>query len=213
MTFKHVYTRFIMIVLAAGLLSTVSACKKDKDKDKDPVVTLPTSPLYDTLGWFIQGATGSVEGQGTKMIADPANPGSMIQAGRLAIRTVVDTAIFVIAADPQMQPYFPVLLAEVSSNTLTGFLKLEKNLTDFIQEAVSGQKVYTGLSMKDAHNHATHARFGSDASPETRKVNAADFDRFVADVAMAATQLQVPGSVTAQLGALLYTTQPDIVQR
>lgn len=193
-----------------GLTFFFAACKKDRTPDTP---ALQTTALYDTLGWFIQGATGPVAGQGTKMIEDPVNPGTMIQAGRLAIRTVVDTSIFVIAADPQMQPYFPVLLSEVGAGDLTGFVQLEKQLTDFIQQAVSGQKIYNGLSMRDAHNHASYSRFGSNDSPETRTTDEADFDRFVSNVAMAAGQLNVPPSVIGQLGALLNTTKADIVQR
>jgi hypothetical protein len=200
---------FALLLLLGAMLTATSSCSKSSQQ-KD---MLSTSPLYDTLGWFVQGGNGMVSGRGTQMISDPAHPGTMIQAGRLAIRTVVDTSIFVIASDPQMQPYFPVLLGEVSAGNLSGFLDLENELTNFIQQAVSGQKIYTGLSMQAAHNHASNSRFGSNTSVETKTADAADFDRFVSDVAMAANKLQVPPSVIGQLGALLNTTKSQVVQR
>lgn len=175
----------------------------------DDQVTVPSTSLYDTLGWFIQGSQGPVAGQGTKMIEDKDNPGQKIQAGRLAIRTVVNKALGVIAADPKLAEYFPTLLNEVGNGNTTGLSKLLNSFTDFVQQAVSNQQVYHGKSMKDAHNHATYARFGSQDVPVA---DSADFDQFVTDIASAAQSLDVPGSVIGQLGKLLYTTEGDVVQ-
>lgn len=194
---------FIPFLLAIFFFS---AC----DNDDDPVQTPPMSTaLYDTLGWFIQGAQGSAANQGTKMIDDPDNPGEKIQAGRFAIRTVVNKSLGVIAADPKLAEYFPVLLNEVGNGNTTGLAKLLNTFTDFVQQAVSGQQVYKGKSMVDAHNHATHSRFGS---AEVPTADSADFDQFVGDIASAATSLHVPGRIIQQLGDLLYTTEGDVVQ-
>lgn len=203
---KLVITAFFL-ALAFGAIS-MGSCSKDKTTTPT-TPTLATSPLYDTLGWFIQGAQGAVDGNGTKMIADPDNAGQNIQAGRLAIRTVVNKALMVIAADTTLNIYFPTLLGELSANNTTGYSHLLNTFTDFVQQAVSGQTIYAGLSMKTAHNHATYARFGSAAHATASN---ADFDQFVTDVATAAQSLNVPNSVIAQLGALLNTTRGDVVQ-
>lgn len=194
---------FFFIPLGCMLLFW-SSCH---NSDKDNMAVIPTTPLYDTLGWFIQGGQGQVAGQGTKMIDDPDNQGQKIQAGRLAIRTVVNKALGVIASDNRLAEYFPTLLAEVGNGNTTGLAHLLNSFTDFVQAAVSKQDVYKGPDMKTVHNHATFARFGSQAHPTSTK---ADFDVFVGDVAEAAQSLNVPASVTGQLGALLYTTEGDI---
>ncbi|WP_124634908.1 group 1 truncated hemoglobin [Taibaiella sp. KBW10] len=201
--------KIAIILLAAFSMGAVTLSSTSCKKKTTTPTPLATSPLYDTLGWFIQGGTGMVEGNGTKMINDPDNPGKTIQAGRLAIRKVVDKSLMVIAGDNRLAEYFPTLLAEVGAGNTTGYNDLLESFTDFVQQAVSTQAgVYTGKSMRDAHNHATYSRFGSTTAP---KSSAADFDVFVGDVASAATSLSVPNSVIGQLGALLYTTKNDIV--
>lgn len=194
----------LSVAVLAGIFA-FSSCKKNSVTPQ-----LATTPLYDTLGWFAQGATGPVAGQGTKMVSDPDNSGHQIQAGRLAIRTVVNKALGVIASDTSLAKYFPVLLGEVGAGNTTGLAELSKNFTDFVQQAVSGQKgLYTGLSMVAAHSHATNPRFGSNTTPTA---DSTDFNKFVGDIATAAVNLNVPGSVIQQLGALLYTTEGDVVQ-
>src|ERR1700753_2068337 len=182
-----------------------SSCSKKNNGSSAPA----TTPLYDTLGWFIQGGTGTVAGSGTVMIADPSNAGTMIQAGRLAIRTVVNQALGVVAADPKMAPYFPTLLAEVGAGNTTGYNHLLNTFTDFVQQAVSGQTIYMGLSMKAAHNFSPNTRFGS-ASHAT--ADSLDFNNFIADIVSAATTLKVPNSVIGQLGVILYSTEGSVVQ-
>lgn len=183
-----------------------SACDKN---DNPPEPPLATSPLYDTLGWFIQGASGKVEGNGTKMIADPDHNGMKVQAGRLAIRTVVNTALPIIAGDPQLSVYFPTLLAELNAGNKTGYSDLLESFTDFVQQGVSGQMVYKGKSMLTVHNFATYKRFGDAQHPTA---DSADFDKFVGDIVVAANSLKVPASVIGQLGKLLYSTEGDVVQ-
>jgi hypothetical protein len=43
--------------------------------------------------------------------------------------------------------------------------------------------------------------------------DSADFNEFVGDIATAAVKLNVQVSVIQQLGALLYTTEGDVVQK
>lgn len=197
---------WILIPLACIFL-LLGSCHNN---DKDDMAVIPSTPLYDTLGWFIQGGKGAIAGQGVKMVNDPENEGKKIQAGRLAIRTVVNEALGVIASDNKLAPYFPTLLAEVGAGDMTGFSHLLNSFTDFVQEAVSGQKdVYKGPDMVTVHNHASFKRFGSTDKPTA---NGADFDIFIGDVAKAAQTLKIPASVIGQLGALLNSTKGDVVQ-
>lgn len=199
-------TVFFALMLVCGALF-FNSCK---DKKTTPTPTpLASSPLYDTLGWFIQGGTGTIAGSGTQMIADPDNAGQKIQAGRLAIRTVVNKALGIIAADTALADYFPTLLSEVGAGNTTGYADLLTNFTDFVQQGVSGQQVYTGKTMVQVHNHATYSRFGSAAHPVS---DAGDFDEFVGDIVTAAQSLNVPNSVIAQLGDLLATVKGQVTQ-
>ena len=91
------------IVLACIVMAS---CKKNENTTTPtPVVTMT---LYDSLG-------------GTTMVADPYNPGGMVEKGRLGIHLVVDSTIFVIAGDPKLNGFFPVLLSEVGMGNLSGF--------------------------------------------------------------------------------------------
>ncbi|HQV00153.1 MAG TPA: group 1 truncated hemoglobin, partial [Bacteroidia bacterium] len=157
------------------------------DDDKE------TMTLYDSLG-------------GTKMVADPVG-GAMIEQGRLGIRSVVDSTIFVIAADTQLNTkFFSVLLAEVGAGNLTGFNILSKNLTDFFCVATGAKNyTYNGLDMVSAHNPATHSRIGS-------KINNAEFDRFVADLVTGAQKVGLSNQLIGQVGALVETTRSQVVQ-
>src|SRR3954462_11073034 len=113
----------IPLLLLTGA-TIVYSCKK-KEKDPEPEVVTPAPApapaptLYERVG-------------GTTMVADPRNSGTMIEKGRLTLRSVVDSAIYVIAGDPTMTPYSGVLLAEVGANNTTGFAALSKNFTDFL---------------------------------------------------------------------------------
>ena len=113
---------FITILLVSSIAFT--SCKEDEKK-----ITPTTPTLYEKLG-------------GTTMVADPANPSQMIEKGRLGLRSVVDSTIFIIAGDNELNPYFEVLLSEVGSGNLTGFTALSKILTDFSCVA-TGAKNFT----------------------------------------------------------------------
>jgi hypothetical protein len=170
------------------------SCKKDEDK------TNPTPTLYERVG-------------GTTMVADPKNSGTMIEKGRLTLRSVVDSSILVIASDPAMTKYFPVLFAELGAGNTSGFTALSENFTDFMCAATAAKNTafaYNGKSMKDAHDPAKNSRM-------TGKVTAADFDKFVGDIGTGLAQNGVTTTNNAQLVAdlvaLLNTTKTDIVQQ
>jgi hypothetical protein len=87
----------LCIVIAATL--TTSSCKKSKSDSVQPT-------LYDSLG-------------GTTMVQDPkAASGVKIESGRLLIRSIVDSTIFVIAGSmPILVCYWPKL----AQTTLAAF--------------------------------------------------------------------------------------------
>jgi len=166
------------------------ACNKDDD-DNNPTNTLT---LYDSLG-------------GTQMVQDPSDPTKMIEKGRLGIRSVVDSTIFVIAADPQLNNFFPVLLGEVTSGNLSGFMALEKNLTDFFAVATGAKNYsYTGKNMVDAHDPAKNPRMNGKASN-------ADFDRFIQDLVMGAQKNNLPAYLITRVGQVTETTRSQVVQK
>lgn len=172
-----------------GMMGLTTSCKKDEEKP-DPT----PATLYSKVG-------------GETKVADPSNPGQMIEKGRLSLRAVVDSSIFVIAADPQLQPYFATLLGEVGSGDLTGFAALSKNFTDFFCVATGAKNYnYTGLNMVDTHDPAKNGRMAM-------KTNNADFDKFVGDIVIGAQKNGVPNDIIQEVGALLETTRSAVVQR
>lgn len=179
----------ISLIAVAALLaigSFLTSC----DKDENPPVT-PT--LYDSLG-------------GTEMVTDPANTSVKIEKGRLGIRSVVDSTIFVIAADPDLNPFFNVLLAEVTSGDLSGFQQLSKNLTDFFCVATGAKNFsYTGLSMVDAHDPAKNGRMNG-------KADDADFNKFIVDLVAGAQKNGLPDYLIARVGAIVETLRGQVVQ-
>ena len=173
--------------------AVLTGCKKDDDDPVTPTPPAPTPTLYQRLG-------------GTTMVNDPANPGTMIETGYLGLRSVVDSTIFVIAGDAQLQPYFAVLLAEVGSGDLTGFAALSESLTEFFAVACGAQNfTYNGMNMVDAHN--------SNNPRMTGLVNDADFNRFVADLVEGAAQNDVPADIVTDIGELVETLREPIVQQ
>lgn len=177
----------VLIVCTVVSVSFLSSCSKD---DKAPLVQ-PT--LYDSLG-------------GTTKIADPANPSMMIEKGRLGIRSVIDSTIFVIAADNRINGHFTVLLSEVTSGNLSGFMDLSKELTDFVAVATGAKNyTYTGLDMVAAHNPSQNSRMNG-------KADNADFDAFVQDLVAGANKNAVPANLIASLGRLVETLRAQVVQ-
>src|SRR5580692_9018275 len=127
------------ILLGLGVtLSLMSSCSKKSSTSS----TSNKPTLYDSLG-------------GSAMVSDPANPGTMIEQGRLGIRSVLDSTIFVIAGDTAINGFFQVLLAEVTAGNTSGYTALSNNLTDFVCVATGAKDfTYGGKSMTDAHNPA-----------------------------------------------------------
>lgn len=182
-------TVVVLFVLGLGALSlTLPSCHKDDNN------TPAKMTLYDSLG-------------GTVMVNDPAHSGTMIEKGRLGLRSVVDSAIFVIAADAKINSYFTTLLNEVKANNLSGFQALSKNLTDFFCVATGAKNFsYTGKNMTDAHNPAANARISN-------KVNSTDFDQFTADVVIAAQKNGLSSQLIGQVGVVINSVKTVVVQR
>ncbi|MBN8682567.1 MAG: group 1 truncated hemoglobin [Chitinophagales bacterium] len=183
----------LLFVLSTAVLCFLSAAVMPACKEDDePMVVEPT--LYDTLG-------------GTALVADPANPGKMIEKGRLGIRSVVDSTIFVIAGDSRINGFFEVLLGEVTSGNLSGFQTLSNSLTDFFCVATGAKNfTYSGMNMVDAHNPAKNGRMKG-------KSNNAHFDAFIDDLVKGAKQNGLPDNIIGQVGALVETLRPQVVQQ
>jgi len=188
---RHFFRIKVRVIVIAALsmgvvLCAMQSCKKDSSTAKQT--------LYDSLG-------------GTTKVSDPANSGQMIEKGRLGLRSVVDSAIFVIAADPEINGFFQTLLAEVGSNDLTGFTVLSRNLTDFFCVATGAQHfTYAGKNMHDAHDPATNPRMNG-------KADSGDFDAFVADVVSAAKKNGLSDQLIGQVGVVIYSVKPAVVQK
>jgi len=166
--------------------SMLSSCSKDSSPAKQT--------LYDSLG-------------GTTKVGDPANSGQMIEKGRLGLRSVVDSAIFVIAGDAAINGYFQTLLGEVGSGNTTGFAALSKNLTDFFCVATGAKNfTYGGKNMHDAHDPATNPRMNGKAEND-------DFDAFVADVVVAAQKNGLSNQLIGQVGVVINSVRTQVVQR
>ena len=173
------------------LLLISESCSKNSSSGPKPVVG---TTLYDSLG-------------GTTWVPDPTHSGAMIEKGRLAIRNVIDSTIFVIAADTRINGHFTVLLSEVTKGDLSGFTDLSENLTTFVSGATGAKDyIYIGLSMKDAHDPATNPRMNGKASN-------ADFDAFVSDLVTGANKNKVPANLLNSLGKIVESLRTTVVQQ
>ncbi|MEO6837990.1 MAG: group 1 truncated hemoglobin [Ginsengibacter sp.] len=182
----------IVSIIALGFSSVViQSCKKNNT----PMASTPT--LYDSLG-------------GTAMVADPANSGQQIEKGRLLIRSIIDSTIFVIAGDTALNGHFTVLLGEVTSGNLSGFQRLSKNLTDFVAVG-TGAKDYTygGMDMVSTHDPAKNPRMGGG------KADNGDFNAFEKDLFAGAAQVGVPATTPAliSVGKIVESLRGQVVQQ
>ena len=176
---------FAAIATLTFTLTCVTSCKKNED-----TVVAPT--LYDSLG-------------GTTMVADPR--GGMIETGRLGIRTVVDSTIYVIAGDTVINGSFTTLLTEVTAGNTTGFMALEKTLTDFFCVATGAKNfTYSGKSMVAAHDPAQNPRMNGKADND-------DFTAFVNDLVKGAKQVKLPLDLIQRVGRVVETTRTQVVQK
>jgi hypothetical protein len=181
-------TPVLLLAGFAAMMSCFVACNKN-DTPVQPVVLT----LYDSLG-------------GTTLVTDPTNPSMKIEQGRLGIRSVVDSTIFVIAADTAINSYFTVLLSEVTVGNLSGFQDLSNELTNFFCVATGAKNfMYTGLNMVDAHDPGKNSRMNGKAGND-------DFDAFVADLVAGAQQNALPDYLIARVGALVETLRTQVVQ-
>jgi len=156
------------MTLTAGALMV--SCGDDDNTTPPPV----ERTLYQKLG-------------GTAKVADPNNPGQMIEQGRLSYRSVVDSTIVLIVADisnganGNLGAHFAPIVGEVVSGNATNVAVLSKNLTDFFSANTGGgaTNTYSGLGMVEAHDPAQNPRMGA-------KANDANYDKFIGYVGAAA---------------------------
>jgi hypothetical protein len=183
-----------LLSLILGIVITASLMGSCKKSDSSTPAAKPT--LYDSLG-------------GTTMVSDPATPGTMIEAGRLLIRNIIDSTIFVIAGDTAINGHFTVLLSEVGMGNLTGFEALSKNLTDFVAVG-TGAKNYTygGKSMVAAHDPAQNSRMNG-------KADNGDFNAFEVDLFAGAKKAGVPSTTPAliSVGNIVESLRSQVVQQ
>lgn len=182
---KKTFFPLLICIAVSGLI--LGSCKKDDN-------TMAVQPtLYDSLG-------------GTAKVVDPANSGMMIEKGRLGIRSVIDSTIFVIAGDNRINGHFTALLAEVTSGNLSGFMELSKNLTDFVAVNTGAKNyTYTGENMVVAHDPAQNSRMNG-------KSTNADFNAFVEDLVAGANKNGLPANLIASVGRLVETLRSQVVQ-
>jgi hypothetical protein len=179
--------KFFLMPACCAFLLGLTSCDKDNDDMQEQT-------LYEKLG-------------GNRMVSDPRNPSQMIEQGRLGLRSVVDSTIFVIAADPNLQPYFAPLLAEVTAGNTTNLAVLSRSLTDFFSVATgSATATYSGMNMRDAHDPARNPRMALKADNKS-------YDDFIAAVVKGAQQNNVPSELIGEVGALIETLRTTIVQR
>lgn len=182
-------------MVVAGFAFT--SCSNDDDSAPTP----EELSLYEKLG-------------GTTMVADPNNPGQMIEQGRLSYRSVVDSTVTLIVADigngvnGNLAPHFAPLLAEVGAGNTTNLALLSKNLTDFFSANTGGgaTNTYSGMNMVDAHNPATNPRMGTTSSN-------ADYTKFIGYVGGAAGLNGVTdAAIINEVVAVLESLRDPIVQ-
>lgn len=192
---------FTKIALCALVLTAGVFTSCNNDDDNKPV----DNSIYKRLG-------------GTTMVADPKNPGQMIEKGRLSYRSVVDSTVVyivgdIVAGNPgNLGAHFGPLAGEVfgtPSNT-TNLAKLSDNLTDFFSSATGGTSAvnnYSGLSMVAAHNPTSNPRMGALSTN-------ADYTRFEGFVGQAAVANGVPADsqLYADVVTVLESLRAPIVQ-
>jgi hypothetical protein len=191
------FSKFAFFALVIGSFAFVSC------SDDDPAPTPVTPSIYARLG-------------GTTMVADPDNPGQMIEAGRLSYRKVVNSTVGLIVADVQnnasgnLGAHFAPVLTEVGAGNTTNLAILVDNLTDFFSFNTGGTNAvntYSGLNMVAAHNPATNPRMGTTSTD-------ANYTKFVGYVGAAAQANGVAANTQlyTDIVAVLESLRDPIVQ-
>lgn len=183
------FSKLALLALFIASGAFVTSCNDDDDQAPEP------TSLYAKLG-------------GTTMVADPNNPGQMIEQGRLSYRSVVDSTItlivsdIVVGAEGNLGQHFAPVISEALSGNTTNVAILSDNLTDFFSANTGGgaTNTYTGLNMVAAHDPAQNPRMG-------KKSNDAEYDKFIGYVGAAAglngvTDPVLIGEVVAVLESL-----------
>ena len=189
-------SKFALMALFIASGTFVTSCSDDDDN-----TPMEPASLYAKLG-------------GTTMVADPNNPGQMIEQGRLSYRSVVDSTItlivsdIVVGAEGNLGQHFAPVISEALSGNTTNVAILSDNLTDFFSANTGGgaTNTYTGLNMVAAHDPAQNPRMG-------KKANDAEFDKFIGYVGAAAGLNGVTDPVLiGEVVAVLESLRAPIVQ-
>lgn len=188
------FSKLALLALFITSGAFVTSCSDD-DKAPEP------QSLYQKLG-------------GTTMVADPNNPGQMIEQGRLSYRSVVDSTITLIVSDivvgapGNLGEHFAPVISEALSGNTTNVAILSDNLTDFFSANTGGgaTNTYTGLNMVAAHDPAQNPRMG-------KKSNNAEYDKFIGYVGAAAGLNGVTDpALINEVVAVLESLRAPIVQ-
>lgn len=188
------FSKLALLALFITSGAFVTSCSDD-DKAPEP------QTLYQKLG-------------GTTMVADPNNPGQMIEQGRLSYRSVVDSTItlivsdIVVGAEGNLGQHFAPVISEALSGNTTNVAILSDNLTDFFSANTGGgaTNTYTGLNMVAAHDPAQNPRMG-------KKSNNAEYDKFIGYVGAAAGLNGVTDpALINEVVAVLESLRAPIVQ-
>jgi len=150
--------------------------------------------FYDSLG-------------GAVLVPDPANFGQSVEKGYLTIRTIVDSALFLIQVDPVINGYFSIMVAEDTAHTTpTEYDKLSLGITNFLAVAAGSKDYsYTGPTLLDAHNPSTNPNVPG-------PIDSGAFNEFAFDLGRAAAQSGLSNQLISQLGDLLYRYEGQVVQ-
>jgi hypothetical protein len=189
------FSKLALLALFIASGAFVTSCNDDDDQAPEP------TSLYAKLG-------------GTTMVADPNNPGQMIEQGRLSYRSVVDSTItlivsdIVVGAEGNLGQHFAPVISEALSGNTTNVAILSDNLTDFFSANTGGgaTNTYTGLNMVAAHDPAQNPRMG-------KKSNDAEYDKFIGYVGAAAGLNGVTDpALIGEVVAVLESLRAPIVQ-
>lgn len=186
---KKTKSRVTSAILGAAvlLLAATLSCRKSGKSSGNQT-------FYDSLG-------------GTSLVADPANFGQSVEKGYLTIRTIVDTALFIIQVDPTINGYFSIMVAEDTAHaTPTEYDKLSFNITNFLAAAAGSKDYsYNGPTLMAAHNPTSNPNVPA-------AIDSAAFNEFAFDLGRAAAQAGLSNQLISQLGDLLYRYEDQVVQ-